>query len=260
MQVTTARKTLLKLIFEAHGARELDFSRGCLNPALLELTGRPDEVMVRLKIEKSTPLMVDLKVPCRKCEICLEHRRKLWTARGIAESKASTRVWFGTLTVRPEERFKIMLRVRSEAATRGTDFGLLSNAEQYKAIERYTSREVTLWLKRVRKNSKARLRYLLVSEAHKDGFPHYHVLLHEQGSEVSKRVLETAWRYGFSQFRLVSGEGPVGYVCKYLAKSALTRVRASLRYGHDAERRLTERVIEATRLLLDSRRRPTTPL
>lgn len=260
MQVTTSRKLVLSLLYEAKGAREVDYSRGCVNPPVLELTGRPDVVTVGLGIEKLAPLFVDLQVPCRKCPVCLEHRRRLWTARGIDEVRASSRTWFGTLTIAPETRFRCGLIARSEAATRGKDYGLLSASEQFKAIERVTSREVTLWLKRVRKNSKAKFRYLLVSEAHKDGFPHYHVLVQEHGSEVSKRVLETAWRYGFSQFRLVDGEGPVGYVSKYLAKSALTRVRASQRYGQAAKRLLAERVIEATMTLLKARSCPHVPV
>ena len=256
MQVTTSRKLVLSLLYEAKGAREVDYSRGCVNPVLLELTGRPDQIRVCLKVEKDSPLFVDLKVPCRKCPVCLEHRRRLWTARGIHEVRASTRTWFGTLTIAPEMRFRCSLIARSEVAKRGADYGLLSASEQFKAIERVTSREVTKWLKRVRKNSGAKFRYLLVSEAHKDGFPHYHVLMHEHGSEVSKRVLETAWRYGFSQFRLVDGEGPVGYVSKYLAKSALTRVRASQRYGQAAKQLLAERVIEATLALLKAATSP----
>jgi len=60
-----------------------------------------------------------------------------------------------------------------------------------------------------------------------------HVLVHEALGKVTKRELEASWRSGFSHWRLV----PVGdtraaaYVTKYLTKSALTRVRASQRYG-----------------------------
>ena len=103
-----------------------------------------------------------------------------------------------------------------------------------KAIAAELAPEVTRWLKRVRKQSAAALRYLLVVEAHADGFPHFHLVLHETSlAQVSKRTLEGQWHYGFSSWRLIPhGEmRQVTYVCKYLTKSAQTRVRASRQYG-----------------------------
>src|SRR3546814_2282418 len=46
------------------------------------------------------------------------------------------------------------------------------------------------------------LRYLLVVEPHDDGFPHFHILMHEQDSPVRKALLEEQWRSGFSHWRL----------------------------------------------------------
>lgn len=177
---------------------------------------------------------VYLRVRCRKCPACLKHKRRLWTARGIAEVRTSMRTWFGTLTVSPERRFQAKLLADKRSTTRrGEALSELSSVERTRAIAAELNPEVTRWLKRVRKQSGAKLRYLLVCEPHKDGFPHFHLLLHERGQPVSKRLLESQWTYGFSNWRLVpAGEvAQVGYVCKYITKSAQTRIRASRHYG-----------------------------
>lgn len=178
---------------------------------------------------------VYLRVRCRKCERCLAYKKRLWTARGIAEVRMSMRTWFGTLTVAPERRlWAQMVADKKCNLARREPLSKLTTVERTRAIAKELSPEVTRWLKRVRKASRSEgLRYLLVTEAHKDGFPHFHVLLHERGQPVGKRLLEEQWRYGFSQFRQIpTGEiDPVRYVCKYIAKSPLTRVRASRHYG-----------------------------
>lgn len=97
--------------------------------------------------------------------------------------------------------------------------------------------EITKYLKRVRKQSKCSFRYLLVMEAHKSGLPHYHMFLHEtpSGGEVPKRILKYQWHLGFTDFKLVDdAHRRADYICKYLAKSNLARVRASKGYGSNA--------------------------
>ncbi|WP_324742999.1 hypothetical protein U8326_06245 [Tsuneonella sp. CC-YZS046] len=180
---------------------------------------------------------VYVRVRCRKCARCLAHKRRLWTARAMDEVRWSMRTWFGTLTVSPERRFQAtMLADKRVSNTRCESLSSLSSVERTRAIARELQPEVTRWMKRVRKASRAQLRYLLVCEPHKDEFPHFHLLLHERGQPVAKRTLEEKWSYGFSNFRLVpAGEvAHVGYVCKYISKSAMTRVRASRRYGQPA--------------------------
>lgn len=188
--------------------------------------------------DKPKVMSVYVRTRCRKCEECLKHRRRLWTARAMAETKNALRTWFGTLTVSPDRRFQAMMLAERESLTRRAErFDQLTSSEQLRAITRQLQPEVTRWLKRVRQQSKASLRYLLVVEPHKDGFPHFHMVLHETSiTPVSKRTLEDQWRYGFSSWRLVpAGEmRQVGYVCKYLTKSAQTRVRASRQYGQAA--------------------------
>jgi len=172
---------------------------------------------------------------CRKCEKCLAQKRRQWTARAIAEVRQSTRTWFGTLTVRPVERFRAQVRADIAARQRWAErLSALSDKDRLKFISRVLGPEVTRFMKRVRFESKASLRYLLVVEPHKDGFPHYHLLLHETGPvQVSKRVLERQWGLGVSHWRLVDREDPrqAGYVCKYVNKSAEVRIRASRHYG-----------------------------
>jgi len=176
-----------------------------------------------------------VRVACRKCEECLKHKRRLWTARAMAETRNALRTWFGTLTVSPGRRFQAMLLAERKALQRRCErLDDLTSIERTKAIAAELAPEVTKWLKRVRFVSKAHLRYLLVVEAHADGFPHFHLLLHETSlAQVSKRTLEGQWTYGFSSWRLVpAGEmRQVTYVCKYLTKSAQTRIRASRKYG-----------------------------
>lgn len=200
--------------------------------------------------EQPKVLTVYAKVRCRKCARCLWHKRRQWTAKAIAEVRQSRRTWFGTLTVGPERRFWAKALAESTAIRRGhKGFGHMTPTERTKAIAAVLGPEVTRWLKRVRKSSSAELRYLLVVEPHKDGFPHFHILLHERGGAVSKRQLEKAWTYGFSKWNLVPpGEvTQTRYACKYLTKDAQTRIRASRRYGQLDQELVTERMKAATR-------------
>jgi hypothetical protein len=178
---------------------------------------------------------VYVRVRCRKCATCSAARRRLWTARAFSETRNAVRTWFGTLTVAPDRRFQAMCMADREATIRRAErLDAMSDIERTKLVAKQLAPEVTRWLKRVRKQSKASLRYLLVVEPHKDGFPHFHLLMHEVAiTQATKRVLEGQWTYGFSKFKLIPpGEvRQVRYVCKYVAKSAQTRVRASRNYG-----------------------------
>ena len=212
----------------------------CEAPVEIAYRGLPDPVRVKLRLEPEGRAIARMYGRCRKCQPCLNHRKRLWNARGFAECAVSSRTWFGTLTFAPHERVKHLYRaqIRHRRQT-GDNWANIGEAEQFRAIERETGSEVTRYLKRIRKGhaeleeAKVRFRYLLVSEAHEDGFPHYHVLLHELGEEVVKRRLDRHWHQGFAKWRLAEVGSPKGawYVCKYLSKSALTRVRASQRYG-----------------------------
>ena len=191
-------------------------------------------------------MTIQIDVRCRKCENCLRKRAAHWRIRALAEYRAAeavgARTWFGTLTLAPEHRMKVLNlcrkgKFRVPNWEQGIDFDALSENDKFRAKHAVISEELTRFVKRVRKNSKAVIRILVVAEAHKDGEPHYHLLLHETQPEtpVRQRVLTDAWKWGFSSFTLCRDNRQASYVCKYLAKSSLARVRASLDYGesHD---------------------------
>lgn len=238
------------------GDDAMPLHRTCTDPIYREVRGAESTVLQRLRVWRDDPELdyapghgwigdiepqppktdtAYIKVRCRKCQACLDFRRRQWTAKAIAEVRMSRRTWFVTLTFAPPARFVMKARAESRVRTRRCEaFEMLTPDERFKAIAAEASREVTLWLKRVRKNSGVPLRYMLVSEAHKDGFPHFHLLIHEaDNGSVSKRDIQTSWRVGFSHAKLLdtADAKAIGYTCKYLNKSASTRVRASQHYG-----------------------------
>ena len=178
------------------------------------------------------PMRVALWVPCRACQACLKSRARLWAARAEREIRVSARTWMCTYTLRPEEHYKALCA------------GSLRYPYEDEFIARHNiiSQEMTKYLKRVRKESGAKLRYILVCEAHKSGLPHYHALMHEPDPNrpVLKETLRDQWHVGFSRFKLVNQETRESivksgrYVSKYLSKSIRARVRASNAYGIDA--------------------------
>lgn len=178
---------------------------------------------------------IDIQARCRKCPGCLKARAAYWRLAAINEMSRAQRTWFGTLTLRPDIRFLVLSRARHRLAAQSIDFDTLNEDERFAELVREVNPSITRYFKRVRKESGSAMRYLLVSEAHKDGMPHWHCLIHEvAGSEpVKGRTLKSQWKGGFAKFNLVAqGENtPAFYVAKYLAKEARTRVRASLDYG-----------------------------
>lgn len=209
---------------------EWDVSNGCSDPQLLEFDARPrapdGEKYVIIGKGTTHTLRVEMWVACRKCEVCLRRRRRLWTTRAAAEITQAKRTWFVTLTLRPGQRYT----AECEAAKRDISIGAQPEDAQEKARFAVIVEEIQRFLKRIRKNSKAKLRYILVQELHKSGEPHYHMLIHEVEGTLTKAVLQAAWRWGFSQAKLADPRTAI-YVCKYLTKSSGSRVRASLGYG-----------------------------
>lgn len=177
---------------------------------------------------------VSLHVRCRECEHCLRARGRMWAWRAVSEWETSERTWLGTLTLRPTAHDHFRLLAQRRGDVRANDFDALGSDAQLQARNREIASELTLFLKRVRKNSGSQFRYLLVMEAHKSGLPHYHVLINQQPGQppIAYDVLRHAWRAGFSKFNLVLDKRAAIYACKYLSKSALARVRASRDYGN----------------------------
>lgn len=176
---------------------------------------------------------LELEVRCRRCAECLKARAQMWRMRAIAETAAHPRTWFGTITLRPEEQFKALSLARLRLARQGLDFDALEENEQFGERHAVISKEITKYLKRLRKQSGSKFRIILVAEAHKSGAPHYHLLVHETNvsEPIRHAVLTGQWKLGFTNFKLVNGKSAASYVCKYLAKSAAARVRASVGYG-----------------------------
>lgn len=165
---------------------------------------------------------------------------------------APHRSWFVTLTVRGSDRFLAKAQASVEARRRGiADL----ESEDDRTITRYLANVMGEWLtrylKRVRRDRKddagpVKFRYLVAAEAHRDGFPHFHLLIHEGlGSRIPWRRLQR-WNHGHVHAKLVNDElKSARYLAKYCAKSLLTRVRASRYYGRSLELALA---LDTTRL------------
>lgn len=208
----------------------------CESPYWTEVKGRPakeGEKRIIVGSGSAIPYFLDILTRCRRCRRCLRHRAWKWRTRALEETRLSTRTWFGTLTVRPEEHFRALSMARSGQAKQGIDFDRLPEDERFVLLVKEHGKELTKYVKRLRKNSKAPIRYLIVAEKHKSGMPHFHMLLHERGVAVKHKLLSTEWRIGFEKWRLTSPLEPKSalYLCKYLSKTLAARVRASQGYG-----------------------------
>lgn len=182
-------------------------------------------------------MTVTLHTKCRRCESCLKLRGAEWRYRIKGELATASRTWFGTLTLNPQEHARALAAVRLDLSKQGVDFEALPAEEQFLLRHKQIGKEITLFIKRIRKAG-APFRYLVVCEVHDggggaDGLPHYHLLIHEKSimSPMRKRMLQSQWRLGFSAFKLVDDPSQATYLAKYLSKSLLARVRASQRYG-----------------------------
>lgn len=214
---------------------EADYARDCLNPQYVQTVGRKSAVHGERYVHSAevgaTSLEVDSIVTCRKCANCLRHRQRLWAARSMAEIAKADRTWFGTLTLSPEHHARIFALACVSSRRRGMDFDGLTHGEQIAARDRIIYPHIQRMLKRVRKNTGAACRTLCVCEAHENGLPHYHLLVHVNSGAIAYRDLDGEWSLGFSKWRLAPDDGAALYLAKYLSKSITTRVRASMDYG-----------------------------
>lgn len=217
-----------------------NFAGNCSSPITVLQTGRGTVLtkggksLHKVDVTDASTVLHELEVPCRQCENCLRRRAAHWRMRAIAETKAAPRTWFGTLTLSAEQHFRVAAACRLVAARNGDDFDTFGTERQFAARHKVISREITLFLNRLRKQCGAGIRFCCVAEAHKTGLPHYHMLVHEsKDTPVTWRALNSQWRVGFSNWKLVENDTkPVHYVTKYLSKSSIARVRASLDYGN----------------------------
>lgn len=255
-----------------------DVSAGCSDPFQFTLEGRSPVLVGRdewgdvRRVSEFSPnlrptpgkeygadqvIWLDIDTACRRCEHCLQRRAARWAYRAQSELVEAPRSWFVTLTLTPARQFEMMARARKRLREAGTDWNTLTPEEQFQERHNECGRELTKYLKRVRKGLRrclrcagckaggacnrpeepVSLRYILVAEAHKSGLPHYHALIHERsGQHLTwwRIVREWETRMGFAQAKVVdltAGRKAAWYVAKYLGKAALARVRASQRYG-----------------------------
>lgn len=210
---------------------EWNIAGRCEKPATFDLIGR--QTVDQIHETPKHALMLTMHTKCRQCPTCLAQRQYTWRKRAIAEFGYAARSWFGTLTLAPEKHFLALSETRTRLARSGVDHDALPEKEQFRELLKTLGRQITLYLKRIRKVSGAELRYILVAELHKSGVPHFHLLLHEIDPEkpVRHSTLSSEWTMGFEQFRLVKDAKVCSYIAKYLNKGQLARVRASLNYG-----------------------------
>lgn len=142
-------------------------------------------------------------VRCRKCANCRNAKRSLWSRRILDECTRHRNNWLFTGTFANQ--------------TRDPDT---------------VNAEITKFLKRLRKNTKAKVRYFAAIEPHKTGNLHCHLMIHSN-DPVTYRAIKQAWKVGFSDAKRVT-IGGTGYAAKYVAKEISgrrLRTRASRSYG-----------------------------
>lgn len=211
----------------------VDFSGDCEEPAKVTKVGlgpqfrsKKFDKVVRLyqpgnedAFENGT-LTAYMSVRCRRCDRCVNWRRRRLCRQTEAEAAVGGRCWFVTLTFNKKERKKY---------------------ESLQEFRKGALRHLTLFMKRLRKASKGRLRFISVLEAHSDGSPHLHMILIEpEGQKViGERAIKTAWymphRLGFAEAKLIGTSAEdrtraIRYVTKYITKAAFS-VRHSTKWG-----------------------------
>jgi len=195
-------------------------------------------------------LHLEIETRCRECERCLKWRRLRWFYRARKEIVAAPRTWFATLTAHPDYQHLWLSQARHHLARQGVDYDGLCETDRWGELLRHANKEITLYVKRLRK-AELQFRYLCVTEQHKSGNPHWHMLIHE--TDLSRPVrwaaLAGKWRAGFSKYELVKHEKKgAGYVAKYLGKSLASRVRASEGYGKEPSTAIAGGILSALHL------------
>lgn len=147
---------------------------------------------------------------CGKCGPCVRLKKWLKTNRIELEMKSAHGAWFCTLT---QVQFEL---------DDGRKFGVMT----YENVKKF--------LKRLRKNTGAEIKFVMAEELHRSGVRHWHAILMHRGT-VSKRQLEAAWAgddlAGHCMVRRINGRGAARYVMKYIGKDEAYIVRSSIHLG-----------------------------
>lgn len=130
-------------------------------------------------------------LPCGKCPYCFKRRVSNWSFRLIQEDKNSLSSLFITLTY---DNKNIPLTMSNYMTLR--------------------KRDIQLFMKRLRKVNKMKLKYYLCGEyGGKTMRPHYHIILFN----ADIKTIQPAWNLGQVHYGKVS-EASVGYTLKYISK------------------------------------------
>lgn len=231
---------------------QYDLAGWCENPVAryLESWSSPTNFSKSIYTDGDEKKTIELLVRCRKCQPCLNWRGYKWALRAKREVSnaylAKKESFFVTLTFRPDVRQDIL---RDSEAPDYLNINRPVPEQHYGAVSDEASKYVTRWLKRLRKAG-YKLRYIAVCEPHADGFPHFHLLIHDYSS-TSQQLIDPVprfcpsrqrpclfmagdWRekYGFDDIEpLRDPLASAFYVAKYLTKDFQRRVRASVKYG-----------------------------
>lgn len=174
---------------------KLNLAMDCEEPYAFELFARSRKIIGRVVYT------VIGESRCRKCFSCVRRKSLFWTGRAVTEFLQAPRTWFGTLTLSPEEHFRIDARAQARLWSKSVDWRRLSAMEQFEERAKEVGLEMTNFIKRLRKGNGVvsdagpalphlgvKIRYLLIAEQHDSvhtsdemrGRPHYHMLIHEQ--------------------------------------------------------------------------------
>jgi len=183
---------------------------------------------------------LQMQVRCRTCENCLRQRAREWAARAARETGFWPVSWFCTMTLAPDQQYRLRAQTVARLLDKSVDFEALAAGEQFGELcDTIYRTELQDYWKRVRAETGKPMRFMCVAEAHKSGLPHFHALVHEveRYTEVAWdtfSVLKSQWRLGHFDASGIDRQnlGSVWYVTKYLSKDAIARVRASAFYGN----------------------------
>lgn len=229
----------------------LRLAGACESPVIIERRAAPRGIRAKrpgpyrspweYRFDRGEVILLDMEVPCRRCQPCRKARAAHWRLRALAETTAAVRTWFCTFTLSDQEQYLALCRAEQLARKAGRSFTGGDDEQKQRDLVRAVSPELTRYWKRVRKNSGAPIKFFWVAEFASSGVRgqwnlHFHALVHELLPEkpVRKAVLRAAWRLGFSRFKVVEDNRQVSYLCKYVSKTMGAGVRASHRYGMSA--------------------------
>ena len=168
-----------------------------------------------------------MQAPCRKCAKCLLYKSLHWRDRAQVELLKHSRSWHVVLTFAEGHKLALLGQQTLEPGAKE------------KRLEKAAYRHVQKYFKRLRKKGH-KFRYLAVFErGGKSEREHFHVLLHETGDPISKRVIQRTWSspivyaklVNHGQLHIEDALSAASYVSKYATKDAFTRFRASSQYG-----------------------------